>query len=161
MKIALTVFVLLLVMTGCGGGGGSSDGTNVSYTVTLRTVDKFNEQASSFAQRDPIGFELSITNNSSSVQQWSFPSSLTFDLILKNAAGDVVWQLTGHNGGLAVVTYVTLEPNETHVERFDWNQIIDDSSGAYLPTGMYAMEGYYTMLFGQKSDIATVDITII
>lgn len=80
---------------------------------------------------------VTLTNPTDETITWTFPSSQMFDIVIRNAAGDVVQQWSANKRFAQVITNLAVAPHET-VKLGDL-VVLRDMNGNNLPSGEYTV----------------------
>ena len=122
-------------MSGCHDANNAD--TSGDFDITLRTLDKFGQDATSFVQGENITIVLSIKNVSAETKTLNFSSGKQYDLIVKDANGAIVWRWSMGKLFIASFTSYDIAPNNAHTVSITWDQITPDG---VLPIGTYTLE---------------------
>jgi len=128
-KLLAAVFALSII-SGCNDANNAD--TSSDYNVTIRTLDKFGQDATSFVQGEDITIVLSIKNVSTEKKTLTFPSGKQFDFIIKDVNHDIVWDWAIGKLFTRGFTSYDIAPNDTHTVTITFNQV--------LPIGNYTLE---------------------
>lgn len=104
----------------------------ISEIGSLQLV--FQTEKDSYSVGELIPLKLEVINTGSAPIKLIFPTSRTFDLIVKRD-GAQVWQLSFGRHYLQVLTELTVKPSEPLIFMAGWAQV--DNAGHQVPEGIY------------------------
>ncbi|MEJ2552427.1 MAG: BsuPI-related putative proteinase inhibitor [Gammaproteobacteria bacterium] len=133
-KLLAAVFMLSIIV-GC--HDASDADTSSDFVVTLRTLDKFGQDATSFVQGENITIVLSIKNVSAETKTLNFGSGEQYDFIAKDANDTIVWRWSMGKLFIAAFTSYDIAPSDTHTVTTTWDQM---TPAGVLPVGNYTLE---------------------
>lgn len=133
----LTAVFILSIMSGCDGHDGNDADKSSDFVVTLKTLDKFGQDATSFVQGEDITIVLSIKNVSAETKTLNFNSGKQYDFIVKDANTTIVWRWSMGKLFIAAFTSYDIAPNDTRTVTITWEQMTPDG---VLPIGNYTVE---------------------
>jgi len=130
LRQRLTAVFILSIMSGCHDANNADTSSN--FVVTLRSLDKFGQDAESFVQGENITIVLSIKNASAEKKTLNFSSGKQYDFIIKDVNDDIAWRWSMGKLFIAAFTSYDIAPNDTHTVTITFNQV--------LPIGNYTLE---------------------
>ena len=141
-KILTAVFILPLIY-GChhannaDTASASASASASDFDVTLRTLDKFGQDASTFVQGENITIVLAIKNVSAERKTLHFGSGQQYDFIVKDTNDTIMWRWSTGKVFIQSTTSYDIAPNDTHTVSITWDQM---TPGGVLPIGNYTLE---------------------
>jgi hypothetical protein len=141
LRNCLVILSTLFVLGGCIQENGDSNNNAKDFVVTIKTIDKHDQDSKSFVQGEEINIILSIKNISSETKSLNFSSGKQYDFVIKDGAGTEVWRWSNGMAFIQSLTSYNLSSGETRTITYKWNQMISDY-GTMIPIGSYVLEGH-------------------
>lgn len=89
-----------------------------------------------FNQRENIDVKLAVQNLREENVTFTFSSGYQFDLVVYDQNFEVVCAWSDDKGFIAAFTSLSLEPEESHIWVWNWNQMVyDQLTSEYSPIG--------------------------
>ncbi len=145
MKLALPLSITLLLLsslTACSDLLDTDDDDGDSnFDVTLQLQDGDGTQRSSFYPSETLRMKLNVENVSSSNYTLYFDDSQTAEFEVIDSEGDTAWLWSEGQTFSTVESSIDLASGEEYGLRYDWNQLLSDSS--MLPAGEYTVNAWF------------------
>ncbi len=94
-----------------------------------------------FADAEPVTFEITVTNRTAAMQTLTFTSSQTSDFIVyRDGGNEHVWRWSDGKAFLQVVSSIELAPGESFTASVDWDQL--DGDGSPVGPGDYEVQAF-------------------
>ncbi|MFN7160264.1 MAG: S-layer homology domain-containing protein [Candidatus Gracilibacteria bacterium] len=111
---------------------------NLLLKSTVTGADSVN-----FARTENVNVQVVVFNPTSTNQTLTFPTSQMFDVIIKNSAGQIVWQSSrGQNFTQGQTSIVVPGNGSVQLASITWNRT--DNNGQLVPSGNYTAEAVVT-----------------
>lgn len=133
------------------------DSVTVSYqNLPLETAIQTDK--ATYGRGEQVQIVLSLTNRGADPLTLHFSSGCEAFFTVADDAGAIVYDFRQHVGCPGIITQRTIQPNETVIYRFGWNQV-DDSGAAVPAPANYLIRGFLVSQEPVPDAFTTISLT--